>query len=154
MVMIMNLRFEKINSTNREQVELLHLLPEQEGFIESVHECLEEADERKEWRPVAIYDNSTLVGFAMYGFFSQPSSAGQAWLDRLLIDSRYQGSGYGKLAVSALLNRIQTEYQCREVYLSVYEDNIGAIRLYEKIGFQFNGELDTKGEKIMVYIFK
>lgn len=27
----------------------------------------------------------------------------------------------------------------------------GAIRLYEKLGFAFNGELDTKGERVMVY---
>ena len=37
------------------------------------------------------------------------------------------------------------------VFLSVYDDNQGAIRLYEKLGFAFNGELDTKGERVMVY---
>ena len=37
-----------------------------------------------------------------------------------------------------------------DIYLSVYEENHVAISLYQSYGFKFNGELDTKGEKIMV----
>ena len=75
----------------------------------------------------------------------------QLWLDRLLIDRAYQGRGYGAGAVAALLERLPKEYGKDRVFLSVYDDNQGAIRLYEKLGFAFNGELDTKGERVMVY---
>ena len=52
---------------------------------------------------------------------------------------------------AALLERLPKEYGKDRVFLSVYDDNQGAIRLYEKLGFAFNGELDTKGERVMVY---
>ena len=45
------------------------------------------------------------------------------------------------------------EYPNNDIYLSVYEDNQHAIDLYRLYGFNFNGELDTKGEKIMVRPF-
>ena len=92
------LHFELVNDENRKEVEGLTVFSEQAGFIESVNECLQEADELELWRPVGIYDSDTLIGFAMYGYFPEPTP-GQLWLDRLLIDKKYQGKGYGKQAV-------------------------------------------------------
>lgn len=146
------LHFELVNDENRKEVEGLTVFSEQADFIESVNECLQEADELDLWRPVGIYDNDTLIGFAMYGYFPAPAQ-GQLWLDRLLIDKKYQGKGYGKQAVVSLLDRLHTEYQSNTVYLSVYENNPHAIRLYQQIGFRFNGEYDSKGEHIMEYHF-
>lgn len=108
-------------------------------------ECLAEAEQTREWRTVGIYDGPTVVGFAMYGCFAQPEPEGQLWLDRLLIDRAYQGRGYGAGAVAALLERLPKEYGKDRVFLSVYDDNQGAIRLYEKLGFAFNGELAHQG---------
>lgn len=148
------LHFEPVNDKNREDVKSLSLFPEQVCFIESVNECLQEADEIKVWHPVGIYDGNILVGFAMYGCFPNPVP-GQLWLDRLLIDKKYQGQGYGRQAVLALLNKLYTEYgkDIETVYLSVYMNNPHAIQLYESIGFQFNGKYDSKGEHIMEYHF-
>lgn len=39
------------------------------------------------------------------------------------------------------------------VYLSVYGDNAAAIHLYRQAGFSFNGDYDTKGERVMVLDF-
>ena len=64
----------------------------------------------------------------------QEPTPGQLWLDRLLIDKKYQGKGYGKQAVFSLLDRLHAEYQSDTVYLSVYENNPHAIRLYQQIG--------------------
>ena len=147
------LHFKSVNAENRREVEGLTVFSEQAGFIESVSECLREADELELWRPVGIYDSDTLIGFAMYGYFPEPAP-GQLWLDRLLIDKRYQGKRYGRQAVFALLGRLQTEYKCDKVYLSVYKDNSHAIHLYQQIGFRFNGTYDTKGEHIMEYHFE
>lgn len=147
------LHFEPVNSENRREAENLSVFSEQSGFIESVGECLQEADNLNLWRHVCIYDGDTLVGFAMYGYFPSPFP-GRLWLDRLLIDKRYQGKGYGRQAVLALLDRLHAEYSDSMVYLSVYENNTRAIRLYEQIGFCFNGEYDTKGEHVMVYLWE
>lgn len=148
-----NLRFENVNHNNRSKLERLEVFVEQKGWIETVRECLEEAERLNLWRPVGIYDDDLLIGFAMYGYF-QDSSSGQLWLDRLLIDKRYQGKGYGKQSVLALLKRLQEEYSIDRVYLSVYDSNKRAIKLYTNIGFSFNGKLDAKGERIMEYHFE
>ena len=60
---------------------------EQAGFIESVSECLREADELELWRPVGIYDSDTLIGLLCTAIF-QRLAPGQLWLDRLLIDKK------------------------------------------------------------------
>ena len=146
------LHFELVNKENRKEIEALTFFSEQASFIESVKDCLQEADELELWRPVGIYDGNTLVGFSMYGYFPEPAP-GQVWLDRLLIDKKYQGKGYGKRVVLALLDRLRTEYSCDTIYLSVYETNSHAIHLYQQIGFHFNGEYDTNGEHVMVYAF-
>ena len=150
----MILHFKPVCPENRKKMEALQLYPEQSGFIESVAECLAEADEFSQWRPVGIYHDDILVGFSMYGYFSSPSPEGRLWLDRLLIDKHFQGMGYGKAAVLALLEKLRKEYDAKKVYLSVYENNKAAISLYAQAGFHFTGEYDTKGEKIMVYNFE
>ena len=147
----MNLHFEPITRQNRLEALRLEVGEGQENFIEPVSQCLSEARRNLVWKPVAICDGNRVVGFAMYGCFAQPEPEGQLWLDRLLIDRAYQGRGYGAGAVAALLERLPKEYGKDRVFLSVYDDNQGAIRLYEKLGFAFNGELDTKGERVMVY---
>lgn len=147
----MNLHFEPVLPANRREVERLQTLPEQAGFIESVRDCLTEADEYPEWKPVGIYDDELLVGFAMYGYFADLQPEGEVWLDRLLIDRKYQKKGYGKAAVLALLERLRREYGKDQIYLSVYDNNTAAIAMYQQLGFHFNGKCDAKGEKIMVH---
>ncbi len=147
----MHLHLEPVTALNRADVLALNVAPSQEGYVETVAQCLAEADSTRCWRPIAIYDGPTLVGFAMYGFFWQYLPFGRLWLDRLLIDQRYQGQGYGKAAFTALLHRLYAEYpHRRKIYLSVIEANVPAICLYSQFGFQFTGELDTHGEKVMV----
>ena len=101
---------------------------------------------------MGIYDGTELVGFAMYGYLPFLGE-GQLWFDRLLIDKAFQGRGYAKAAIAALLERLRQEYPCRRVYLSVYGDNAAAIHLYQQAGFSFNGDYDTKGERVMVLDF-
>ena len=86
------LHFEAVNSRNRAEVEHLEVFAEQSGFIESVTQCLQEADKLELWRPIGIYDRGMLIGFAMYGYFPEPAP-GQVWLDRLLIDKKGTESG-------------------------------------------------------------
>ena len=148
----MSLHFESVNHKNRKEIEHLEIFPEQAGWIETTSDCMREADQSSLWRPVGIYDDDMLIGFAMYGFFPEPLP-GQVWMDRLLIDKRFQGKGYGRQAALALLDRLRTEYTSDTVYLSVYGYNANAIRLYQQIGFSFNGERDTKGEYVMEYHF-
>ncbi|MEG2717902.1 MAG: GNAT family N-acetyltransferase [Clostridia bacterium] len=150
---MMNLHLIPITDSNRDEILSLHIADAQEGFVESVAQCLSEADKLDLWRPTGIYDGSVPVGFAMYGLFQNESSEGKLWLDRFLIDEHYQKHGYGKAALAALIARIHSEYRSTRIYLSVVVGNNVAAELYQHCGFRFNGEHDINGEDVMIYDF-
>lgn len=147
----MKLHFEPVTEENRKDVLKLSLGDGQEGYLEPILQCLKEAAERKNWRPVGIYDGGLLIGFAMYGMFRlEYFPVGKVWLDRFMIDAAYQGRGYGTAAVKGLIKRLYREYRRRHIYLSVIPGNDCAVKLYEKCGFRLTGKRDPHGECIMV----
>ncbi len=145
----MNLIIKDINNENYNDALNLKVRKDQEGFIETVEECLDEAKRVPLWRTVGIYCKNDLIGFAMYGLWKMEGDCGRLWLDRFMIGEDFQGRGYGKESLKLLVDRLYKEYNRNEIYISVYDNNILAIRMYEKVGFKFNGELDINGEKIM-----
>ncbi|WP_164683665.1 GNAT family N-acetyltransferase [Streptococcus hyointestinalis] len=147
----MPLRFEKVTESNKAAVLSLRLHSFQKGYTESIEESLEEAGKHPEWQPCAVYHGEELVGFTMYGYFAEDS---ELWIDTIVIDRFYQGKGYGRKLLEQLLELLAERYLRKPVYLSVFSDNHSAIYLYQNLGFQFNGRLDTKGEQIMVYTFE
>ncbi len=148
----MKLYFKHISQKNRQEAIKLRVASGQENFVETVAQCLEEADKKRNWHPVGIYHGETLIGFAMYGyFFLEYFPFGRLWLDRLIIDARFQGKGYGKAALSGLLHHLCCVYpKEKKIYLSVTEGNRTAEKLYKKFGFLYNGETDIHGEKVMI----
>lgn len=87
-----NLSLIPVTSKNRRAIEKLKVFPHQTGFIESVADCMKEADQLAAWHPMCIYDNDTLIGFTMYGMIQEPAYT-RLWFDRLLIDKQHQGKG-------------------------------------------------------------
>ncbi len=144
------LRIVPVTQGNRAAVEALRVATGQQGFIETVSQCMAEADQLALWQPVAIYDGQRLIGFAMYGLWEKEGENGRVWLDRFLIDRSRQGKGYAKPALRAIIELMVATYHCNEIYLSIYEDNVHALGIYQDLGFAFNGELDMNGEKVMV----
>ena len=95
----MNLTMVPVTADNREEISRLHVAAGQESYIETVPQCLREAEEEARWRPFGIFDGKQAVGFAMLGFFEkeysvafQPKAGlmpvtfqpqpGRLWLDR------------------------------------------------------------------------
>lgn len=141
---------QNVTRLNKEEILALKIADEQIGFLETTEECLAEAEEDPRVVPVGLYKENRAVGFAMYGQFQQEDGTPRVWLDRYFIDERYQQMGLGKYYLQLLIHYLAEFYHTEQIYLSVYEDNTVAIRLYEQFGFRFNGENDEKGEKIMV----
>ena len=59
----------------------------------------------------------------------------QGYLGFMFVPEEYRGLGYNKLIVDALLKWCK-ERDIFEIRLDVYDDNISAIRAYEKVGFK------------------
>ena len=145
-----NLSLKPVTYKNHRAAEAPEVFPYQTGFIESVAEYMKEADQLAAWHPMCIYDIDSIMGFTMYGMIQEPAYT-RLWFDCLLIDKQHQGKGYAKPAVQLILQEIRTHYPNANISLSVYAQNHPAIALYRSFGFAFTGELDTKGEEIMIY---
>ena len=63
--MTINLILKPITGENRDIAEALTVFPHQAGYIETVRECLKEADQLDAWRPICILDGDIPIGFAM-----------------------------------------------------------------------------------------
>lgn len=61
-----------------------------------------------------------------------------------------QGRGYAKVALYALLSKIEEAYGKQSVYLRVYKKNIVAIQIYQTIGLIFTDQIDEHGKLVMV----
>ncbi len=105
------------------------------SIVQSIYE--------KGWVTKAIEVEGNLIGFAMYGLCEEENIYE---ICRLMIDRRYQSKGYGKQAMVLILEEMQKQFQCKEIYLSVALDNIMAKGLYEKAGFVTTGEVVDEEE--------
>ncbi|MEW9095925.1 MAG: GNAT family N-acetyltransferase [Clostridiaceae bacterium] len=148
----MNIEIREVTAENLKEVLSLHVSEAQKSYVESTKQCLKDAIECNYYRPAGLYQGGLMVGFAMYGLFPREGQNGRVWLDRYLIDERFQGKGLGSIMLEALIEHLIKIYNCNEIYLSLYEDNQRALHLYQKFGFQFNGELDINGEKVRVNV--
>ncbi|WP_197072275.1 GNAT family N-acetyltransferase [Clostridium culturomicium] len=142
----MNVTFKDIDNENLDKVNALKIKRNQEGFIESVDECLKEASICKEWHPVAIYNHDKVIGFAMYGSFG-PNR--HTWIDRILIDEKHQNKGFGKAAMKKLIKVVSQTYNVDTLYLSIVEENKVAYKLYTSIGFKDMNEKDPSNDELM-----
>lgn len=139
---VMEIRLRDIDAGNWREALRLELNPDQEHFVASNVHSLAEAYVKPElptYRPLAIYDGEQLVGFAMYS--CDPPSAKRHYVQRLMIDRRFQGRGYGRAAMLELLKLIRENERCEEISLTVDPDNVGARSLYLSLGFEATGAM-------------
>ena len=108
--------------------------------------------------PYGIYDGEQPIGFLMIGYGdtdweNAPEVAhGNYSLWRFMIDKRYQGRGYGKAAMDAVLKMLRNNPcgPAKYCWLSYEPENTVAKKLYRSFGFWENGEMD--GEEIVAVL--
>lgn len=83
--------------------------------------------------PFAVYDDDTMIGFVQY---REIHDLGNYLLDKIMICDMYQGKGYATQVMEKLINDLKRESKYRRLCLCVHKDNIDAIRLYHKFGFE------------------
>ena len=150
----------KITLDNRRQIFNLEVAEDQQSFVasnlSSVASCYVLLTNGSRPFPFAIYADEEPVGFVMiiHGDtgYELPSIIDDSYcIMRLMIDKRCQGRGYGREAMTKILEFIRTFPAGPATYCWIpYEaDNLGAKRLYESFGFQDSGEF-VDGEPITV----
>ncbi|MDO3412470.1 GNAT family N-acetyltransferase [Saccharibacillus sp. CPCC 101409] len=150
----------KITLDNRRQIFNLEVAEDQQSFVasnlSSVASCYVLLTNGSRPFPFAIYADEEPVGFVMiiHGDtgYELPSIVDDSYcIMRLMIDKRYQGRGYGREAMTKILEFIRTFPAGPATYCWIpYEaDNLSAKRLYESFGFQDSGEI-VDGEPMKV----
>jgi diamine N-acetyltransferase len=90
--------------------------------------------------PFGIYDGDTPVGFLMYALnFEHPKQ--QAYVQRLMVDEKFQGQGYGKFGMKWMLELFRADQRIKEVSISYEPENEGARKLYASLGFAETGRI-------------
>jgi len=91
--------------------------------------------------PFGIYEEGdTPVGFLMYALnFKHPTH--QAFIQRLMVDERYQGKGYGRFGMKKMLEIFRAEERIQVVGISYEPENEGARKLYASLGFEETGRI-------------
>lgn len=115
----------------------------QENYVASNAISIAEAYFTKEAWFRAIYAGDTPVGFVM--LYDDPNK-GEYYLWRYMIDTRYQGQGYGKKALEALINHVRSRPNATELFLS-YVPGEGSPVMFEILSNVVDG--DSSGEFVL-----
>jgi diamine N-acetyltransferase len=136
-------------SNYRECIELT-VAPEQQRFVASNLQSLAEAYVwREAAEPFAVYSDDELVGFALLFPFAgdvdddsipEPGTERGMVLVRLMVDARFQGRGYGRDAVEAIVENVR-DRGLGTIRLSVVSENEQALEFYRRNGFAETGAI-------------
>lgn len=140
---------QEINAENFWDIIDLQVHPEQQDLVTSNAVSIAQAKVQPECLPLAIYAEDQLVGFLMYCIDRDDN---EYWLYRLMIDKRFQGKGYGRQALEKVIEIIQKDKSRHKIFLGVDLDGKASVKLYESLGFVFNGQVFGK-EHIMVLTY-
>jgi ribosomal protein S18 acetylase RimI-like enzyme len=143
----------EITEQNRAAVLALSVPPEQERFVGSVPDALDDAAEYPHAKPWyrAVYADEAPVGFVMLSWDVQPRPPdiiGPWFLWKILIDRRHQGLGHGAEVVRQVANLVRAE-GATELLTSYVPADGGPAGFYRRLGFTPTGELDGSGEIIV-----
>ena len=136
------IKLTEVNEQNWLEVRRLSVGEAQAGFLDTAVGILARGYVYRDARArvAAIADDDTMIGVALVKDLDEAPACYD--LQQLLIDRRYQGKGYGTLALRLLLSDLAVErkYDCVEV--CVKKSNAAALRVFEKAGFFDTGYTD------------
>lgn len=144
----MNIELREIDQKNLDAVLRLDIKPEQAGFVASNAKSIAQSKYYPGFIPLAVYNDEIPVGFVMYG---SDDTDNTMWIIRMMIDKKFQGNGFGREAMTKILEHITSRNNCSEIFLSFEPENHIARKLYESFGFEDTGRIE-EGE--IVYKLK
>ena len=131
-------QFKEITKENFWEVIELSVAPDQGEFVTSNAVSIAQAKVQPECIPLAIYDDSQLIGFLMYCI---DADDGEYWIYRMMIDQHFQSKGYGKQALEKLLELIQQDKSHHVIFLGVHPESFAAVKIYQAANFEFTGQI-------------
>lgn len=149
----MSVTLRDITGDNYFQVLELKISPKQEAakFVSPVVRSLADAwyyrDEGITY-PKAIYAKEDLVGFIMYDLDPEEQ---HVFVWRFLIDQAFQGKGYGRQTIEAVVEMAKQQTQMTKVVADYVDGNEPMKKILLGLGFEETGFDQAINEHIMVY---
>lgn len=143
----------KVTKENFEEVIRLNVNENQVSYVATNIYSLAQAGVYHETAyPFAIYADEILVGFVMMGYYEREQ---QYTLWRFMIDKKYQGKGYGKIALKLAINYMIDNFNVTELGTGTHVKNFVAQNLYKSVGFKETEEVDGDqiGMKLVIKDF-
>jgi diamine N-acetyltransferase len=142
----------EITAENESVVRALAVSQDQELFVDSVSESLEEAAASPDAHPWyrAIYAGDRAVGFVMLSYDVPPGHPDYPWryyLWRLLVDARYQRRGFGRAAMALAIDHVRRGPGATDLFTSVRPGEGSPRPFYRALGFASTG-VWAEGEEI------
>ena len=136
------LRLEKANGKNVWELLKLRVSDDQRSYVASNDTSIIEAYTAitGNARVFVIEADEVIVGVALVREFTDEPLGYD--LQQFMIDQRYQGKGYGSIALGLILDELRKEGHFDHVEVCVKKDDAAAIHLYEKHGFVDSGFVD------------
>ncbi|MFX3646865.1 MAG: GNAT family N-acetyltransferase [Paenibacillus sp.] len=137
--------------TKENELECINLKPREDqlDLVASNADSLIHATKEITSKPYGIFAEDQMVGFIL--FDNEIYNDGYYWILRFMMDEKYQGKGYGKLAIQEVIRMLQDRSDCRQIRVSHVPHNIAANTLYKRCGFQDTGEFEDNGDIILSY---
>ena len=145
----MSIQLREITMDNFHDCIRLNVREDQKYFVAPNVYSLAEAKADGISNPLAIYNGDTMVGFIMYCF--DPDEE-MGYIDRLMVDQRYQGQGYGRAAMVEVIQRLKSLPACKRIRTSFAHTNEAADALYASLGFCRTGEVTEDGKETVVVL--
>ena len=135
-----------VTRENLEEVLALRVGEGQEKYVISNAESLSRAYVYSETAyPFAIYDDNTIVGFIMMGYYE---AKGYYTLWEFMIERKFQNKGYGRQALKLGLEFVRDKFGQVDIYTGVTPGNTVAKKLYESVGFVSTGLIELNMEEM------
>ena len=141
----MNISLRLVTNENWEQVASLKVNESQSQYVSTNAYSLAEASFRTHCQPRAIYLEEDAVGFLMYAGLEPLNASKEYEIFRLMIDSRHQGKGVGRIGLSLALDEIRSLKGVESILICYVPSNPIAKGFYSSFGFVETG-LDDHGE--------
>lgn len=138
-----NVHLELIDQSNWRQALQICSTPEQVEFVTEYEPValliLAKSyigDGGQEWLPTAIFSGDIMVGVVALAH-----SGLECQVHHFLIDQSFQGRGYGKAAMNAIVDYIRAKLpECNKLTLTANPRNTRAQKVYSSVGFVETGK--------------
>jgi len=143
--MIDRVNLRTVTRENYRELIALEVAPDQKEFVASNLMTIAQMQFKEEKTALGIYVGDIPVGLVAYDLDDY-----DIW--RLMVDSRYQGKGYGRRGMKMVIDILHNHNKLSEARTSVISGNDRAKNLYKSLGFKETGEI-SEGEVVLIFQF-